>query len=133
MKTGMLVIPLTKGKVAIVDASDYELLSQYKWYAMHNPNGDWYAARRESPSRKLVLMHRVILQAGPTEQVDHRNLDGLDNRRRNLRRCTPTQNRGNTPKRPNALVLYKGVTIKRPGVYMAQIQFHLIRLAEPKS
>jgi len=30
---GAKIIPLTQGKVAIVDAADYERLSKYKWYA----------------------------------------------------------------------------------------------------
>jgi hypothetical protein len=37
-------IPLTLGKVAVVDAADYEWLSQWKWYARPASHGAAYAA-----------------------------------------------------------------------------------------
>jgi hypothetical protein len=37
-------------------------------------------------------MHRVITGAAPGQHVDHADGDGLNNRRLNLRPCTPTQN-----------------------------------------
>jgi len=42
-------IPLTQGKVAIVDAKDFECLNQFKWYAHKNVN-TWYAVRKEPKS-----------------------------------------------------------------------------------
>jgi hypothetical protein len=42
-----------------------------------------------------IYMHRLITGAGPKHQVDHRNGNGLDNRRLNLRIATGTQNRAN--------------------------------------
>ena len=35
-------IPLTKGKVALVDDQDYDLLSKYKWHA-YKDCYTWYA------------------------------------------------------------------------------------------
>ncbi len=61
-----------------------------------------------------VLLHRLIAGAQPGEQVDHVNGDALDNRRCNLRICTPTQNMQNRRKSPTkdgrpTTSQYKGV------------------------
>jgi hypothetical protein len=65
-------------------------------------------------------MHRVIMEAGPSEVVDHINGDGLDNRRINLRKCTNAENQRNIHARRSSSG-YKGVTkiqrsynLKRP-------------------
>lgn len=46
---GMKQIPLTQGKVALVDDSDFEELSKYKWHSVMFPgNGKFYASRMPS-------------------------------------------------------------------------------------
>ena len=50
-------------------------------------------------------MHRMLLEPGVSEEVDHKNLDKLDNRRQNLRLCTRSQNNANRPSANR----YKGV------------------------
>ena len=89
---GAKLIPLTQDKFAIVDAEDYERLNQYKWYASRNKNGDYYAKRMERGTRRQIIMHRVITEAASHLLVDHRNHNGLDNRRSNLRICTKAEN-----------------------------------------
>ncbi len=87
-------IELTQDTVAIVDAFDYERLSSWKWYAERNGN-TWYARRNvrlKDGTRSAVYMHREILEVDFTEEVDHRNRNGLDNRRANLRIATKQQN-----------------------------------------
>lgn len=90
-------IPLTRGLFALVSEADFAELSQYRWYA--RPRGNqFYAIRRErtGDSRNIsVSMHRQILGAPAHLVVDHRNGDTLDNRRANLRICTPMQNSRN--------------------------------------
>jgi hypothetical protein len=56
-------------------------------------------------------MHRLILGLGPKgPPVDHRNGNGLDNRRENIRIATVAQNRQNSRKtRSNTSSQYKGV------------------------
>jgi len=82
-------IGLTKGKVAIVDAADYEWLSQYKWSAVEK-GGTFYACRREG--RRTIWMHREIMKPPKGKVVDHIDGNGLHNRRGNMRNCTPQQN-----------------------------------------
>jgi hypothetical protein len=93
----MKTIPLTLGKVAIVDDEDYNELIKYKWYGNGNGTGDIiYAKRlaRESDNRneKIISMHRQIMEFPVNKNIDHINHNGIDNRRCNLRICTQTQN-----------------------------------------
>jgi hypothetical protein len=98
-------IPLTKGQVALVDASDYEWLTQWTW---HCSNG--YATRTgKSPSRHVVLMHREIMQTPKGMDTDHINRDKLDNRRCNLRICTRSENHMNRRKSVGTISKFKGV------------------------
>jgi len=89
-------IPLTQGKVALVDDEDYEELNKHKWCAQKTGKA-FYAVRNvgKRPHQKHVYMHRQILNAPPGVECDHRNGNGLDNRRCNLRICTSGQNKMN--------------------------------------
>src|SRR5579864_9414719 len=79
-------IPLTRGKFAIIDAADLEIIGHYNWRAHAGWNGRTYYAWRydlnENGKEIAVGLHRVIL--GVTDkmlQVDHIDGDGLNNRR----------------------------------------------------
>lgn len=117
-------IPLTQGKVAIVDAADYEWLSQWKWYAMMA--GEGYAARsvRLPDGRKgIALMHRVILEPRSDQDVDHIDGNGFNNSRSNLRACTHGENLHNQRKARINTSGFKGVFYdRRVGKWQAQIK-----------
>ncbi len=123
----MKEISLTQGYVAIVDNEDYEELMRHKWYAHRDSRtGTWYAQRnvpQGNGKQTTSPMHRVILGAGPGEEVDHRNGDGLDNRRSNVRLCTKAQNTANRRKRRDACSSrFKGVARhKATGKWRARI------------
>lgn len=105
------LIPLTKGKFAVVDDEDFEALSAFRWHA-YPDRGTFYARRSdysEGHVAKTVLMHRQVLGAGKGEQVDHVNGDGLDNTRTNLRFCTPLENARNARRRKDNQSGFKGV------------------------
>lgn len=110
-------IPLTQGQVALIDRADLVLVAPYKWFAhkrhKRKPSDrDAFYAHANTTvdgARRTVLMHRLI--AGfPNEDVDHRNGNGLDNRRENLRAATPNQNGGNAMPRRNETSRFKGVS-----------------------
>lgn len=105
----MKTIPLTHGKFAIVDDEDFEMLNQHKWCLL----GEGGYARRAINIGKnrtsTMLMHRLIMGSVKGEEVDHINMDKLDNRRANLRKATSQQNRCNRPKPRNNKSGYKGV------------------------
>lgn len=88
----MREILLTRNKVALVDDADYDWISQSSWYAINpNPNYDqWYAARHAG--RDCVYMHRELLGiSGTKTEGDHKDRNGLNNQRHNLRIATRHQ------------------------------------------
>jgi hypothetical protein len=106
-------IPLTKGMVAIVDASDYEWLMQWTWGAI-KPGRTYYASRQttgDNGKKIIIAMHQLIAGAF----ADHINGNGLDNRRENLRSATVQQNNFNRPGNFGAASPYKGVFPVRGG------------------
>ncbi len=107
----MKEIPLTQGKVALVDDEDYGRVSAYRWMAWWNGHR-WYAITKIDSQR--VLMHRFVLAAAPDQQIDHINGDGLDNRRSQLRFVTSQQNSMNRGLRRGANNQYKGVSMTNP-------------------
>jgi hypothetical protein len=88
----MKEIPLTQGKVALVDDEDYPHLSAFKWHLNAG-----YAARSHpwDGKRRRTFMHDQLLPAPPGFFTDHRNRNRLDNRRENLRISTRSQNAAN--------------------------------------
>jgi hypothetical protein len=85
---GVRRIPLTHGLFAIVDAADYEEVSQYKWCAQRRSRSVYAST---GINVRTVMMHRLILRAPKGSVVDH--IDG--NGRSNLRLCKPGQNQLN--------------------------------------
>ena len=106
----MREIPLTQGRVALVDDEDYETLARAKWYALRCDSVFYAVHNKRRPERGLVYMHRVLLGVGPDIEIDHWNHDGLDNQRVNLRACTRMENNRNSRKRPGTSSRYKGVS-----------------------
>lgn len=94
----MKTIPLSQGKFAMVDDEDYDYLNQWKWRA--SKSGNTFYAKRELIKGELkttISMHRSLLQPPRDLQIDHKNGNGLDNQRSNLRLATHSQNRANIP------------------------------------
>ncbi len=101
MEDDSRIIPLTQGKVTIVDACDFEWLSQWNWFTskVKKKTGWLFYAVRHGKTvngfRPHLRMHREIVQAPEGMDVDHKDGDGLNNRRLNLRTCTAMQNCAN--------------------------------------
>lgn len=106
-------ISLTKGKHAIVDNDDYNMLLEYSWYSNESSSHP-YAYRSqwvsgENRSVEIPMHHVVMGCGGEGKEVDHINGDGLDNRKENLRFVTRAQNNWNQKSRKFTSSKYKGV------------------------
>lgn len=107
----MKEIPLTQGKVALVDDADYEAVSQFKWHAV-KMGRRFYAARalpRANGKQVIEFMHKFLVPGAP--KIDHRDGDGLNNQRSNLRPATTRQNGQGFRRKAN------GTTSRFRGVY----------------
>jgi hypothetical protein len=109
-------IQLSQGRWTWVDDEDFERVNQYNW-SYSNMSGNQYALRsvtKDDGKRTSQLLHRFIMGEENIPKgmlIDHKDGDGLDNRRSNLRVATHTQNIINT-KRPRKDIKsskYKGV------------------------
>jgi hypothetical protein len=124
-------IPLTQGKVTLVDDSDFEWLSRHKCYAMHchaYKKDYWYAGAYIHG--KQVFIHRLIAGTAKDMVTDHKNGDGLDNRRENLRTCTIAENTHNQNRQTmNKSSEFKGVYWYKPRkIWRAIIKIGMKRL-----
>lgn len=111
-------IALTRGLKALVSAEDFERLNAFSWHAVPGRN-TFYAATKIAG--KTVYMHRLVVGLVATA-VDHRDDNGLNNQRLNLRPCTKGQNsqRRTSPKSATGM---RGVWAKGRK-FIAQIGHH---------
>ena len=114
MDSATRIIPVGKDKFAIVDSTDYEFLSSFGWTAVRNSKNTTTYASTTNGQR----MHRMIMGAPAGMEVDHLNMNGLDNRRANLRICTKSQNNANRRVQSNNKTGFKGVSLNRRRGYV---------------
>jgi len=107
-------------RYTMVDPEDYPKLSKYNWLLARNRGNKCYAVCYEG---KLILhMHRMIMDAPKGKVVDHKDRNGLNNTKSNLRLATYSQNCCNRIiSRPKSSK-YRGVIyIKKTNKYRAGI------------
>jgi hypothetical protein len=117
----MKEIQLTRGFVALVDDEDFDRINKWKWHCVID-NNNRYAVRsqRINGQSKAFLMHREILNPPDGYFVDHKNRDGLNNQKDNLRLSTKSQNCKN--RRGHGKSKYLGVSEHQSGKWQARIQ-----------
>lgn len=86
-----------KGHTIIIDEEDYPLFESMKWRILKRPNSHTFYLQS---IKTWLYFHRLVmgLKIGDKIRVDHRNQNGLDNRKENLRRATIQQNAMNSMK-----------------------------------
>lgn len=124
----MKTIELTQGKVALIDDEDFIRVDQFNWCAVRD-GLTFYACRRLLKSetgggvRKIQRLHTFLLPGHP--EIDHKNGDGLDCRRENLRPATRAQNGANQRKRKKGSSKFKGVCWHKPAKkWCARVRFN---------
>ncbi len=110
-----LIIKTKSGSKIIADLEDYKKLSKYSWcisktgYAVCNTG------------KKVVRMHRYILDAEPGKVIDHINHNKLDNRKKNLRICSQQENLRNVKPCKTSQTGEVGIRITKGGKFNARI------------
>jgi hypothetical protein len=114
----MAKVPLTGGRIALVDDADLPaVLAAGRWRPV--ADGLTTYARTNTGRHTWVSLHTFLTG---WSMVDHRNGDGLDNRRANLRPATKAENAANSRKQRGRTSPYKGVTWhKQRGRWQVQI------------
>jgi hypothetical protein len=116
-------ITLTQELFALVDDTDYDWLSQWKWVANNmapkTARGSWYAVSKIDGNP--TTMHSLIMGSCKNREIDHIDHNGLNNQRCNLRWCTRSQNQINRGKPQNNTSGFKGVG-KHRGRWRATIR-----------
>lgn len=128
-------LKMVNGMVALIDGDDFEKVSSFRWRAATHSRATTYYAQCTSVGRfRGKFLHRVIMNARTGELVDHRNFNGLDCRKENLRKCTPSQSTMNRRKRRICASQYKGVyRDKKHWRAVIQVDGKRIQLGEHKT
>lgn len=108
----MIEFKLTCGRITTVDDEDAHFLSLHAWHSQKAHDTHYVAY---APRGKKVYLHRLIAGSQKGEITDHRDGNGLNNCRSNLRRCTNAQNMFNQRKLGGATSKYKGVSWYKRG------------------
>lgn len=109
-------VTLTKGYEAIIDAADVPLVQHWLWHAHVVKRRDGsirgvYARRNEfiDGKKSPIYLHRSLMGRPSEVEVDHRDGDGLNNRRGNLREATHAENQCNGGLRDDNTSGFRGV------------------------
>jgi hypothetical protein len=117
----------------LIDPIDEALVAGYSWHIVKNKTAKTcYAVTTIGcrPNRKGLSLHRLIKDAGPGDEVDHKNQNGLDNRRDNLRFITRVGNMRNKDVRKDNKLGVRGVKQLPSGRYQRRIKINGIERAK---
>ena len=104
-----------------IDTEDYELVKHYSWSALVNSRNTYAKTSIKGSGKRTTLLHSLLLP--DAKLIDHRDGNGLNNRRRNLRAATHRQNSGNVRKiRRKTTSRYRGVSLHKCGRFLVQIR-----------
>jgi AP2 domain len=129
----MMTVPLSgkiaAGRVAMVDDADFELVSGYYWRCRAVTTARGLKLFYAVTQRPYMAMHRLIAAKalGFTGWIDHRDHNGLNNQRSNMRQASAGQNRANSRAQPGCTSRFKGVDHLRDGRWQARIMVDAAR------
>jgi hypothetical protein len=118
-KKGVRRVLLTQGLFATVDSADYKEIRKHKWSVSRRGNKVYACARING---QTVMMHRFLMRPRKGFHVDHKDANGLNNCRSNLRICKASQNNANRRSRGGSSQ-FVGVT-RRGDRWEAWVIYH---------
>jgi hypothetical protein len=107
--------------IALIDTSDLPTVEAFsgKWYGLRSGNVVYVLLVN---GKEQLRLHRVIMNPHDNQIVDHKNRDGLDNRKINLRLCSKGENNQNKNIAKNNKSGYRGVSLYKPnGRWIARL------------
>lgn len=121
-------IPLTKGHEAIIDVEDVPLVLWKNFRSSYSSGENWLYAKTTIIDDGVAsdkYLHTIIMNTPPGMYIDHADRNGLNNRRSNLRVCTPSENQRNKGPHKNNKLGLKGVFYhKREKAFVAAIRIN---------
>lgn len=102
-----------RGKYFVkVDDEDFDELNKWLWTVVKSKN-TCYAIRSEysTGKAKYIYMHRQIMDTPDNMDTDHKDHDGLNCQKNNLRVCSHIQNTKNGTAKKNTTSTFKGVSL----------------------
>lgn len=101
---------LPDGTVFLFDEALFDRIKDIKWYpCMNRQTGAVYITNQHGK-----VLHKHLIDCPKGYEVDHINLDTMDNRCCNLRVCTHQQNQCNQPLQRNNTSGFSGVSYYPP-------------------
>lgn len=102
-------ILLVGGDAAIVDDEDYERLRSFRW-RLKIEDGRKYAVWNTTRAGRQVCFRMHSLVLGTKLPIDHKDRNGLNNTKSNLRLATKSQNAANSKVRRDNISGFRGVS-----------------------
>lgn len=111
MKTDTIpaTIYLSDGTAVLVDEEDVSMLSKFRWVPIGQNRYAGFYSKDAVRTTKVVMMHRVIMNAQQGQMVDHKDGNPYNNQKSNLRFCTHAENMRNRKLRRDSQSGIKGV------------------------
>lgn len=109
--SAIVFLPLGKGHAAVIDFVDFDKVRDFVWCAQRRSQSvhAFRSDRRADGRRTRIYLHNFLLPN--VGRVDHRDGDGLNNQRDNLRPASTQQNgRGFRHKAARATSQFRGVS-----------------------
>jgi hypothetical protein len=119
---------VVNGHTILIDDEDVDKIKGYSIW-VHHTKMYVYIEKTVDFKRERYRLHRFLIDAPQDKYVDHINMNRLDNRKKNLRLCTNSQNLANTGLRKQNTSGYKGVSrsySNSPKKWRARIQHKFI-------
>lgn len=91
-----MAVTSINGIVFYIDRADENTVRKYKWSVVTDEKGILTVI-----TSKGLTLHTLLMNIPENMEVDHKDLNRLNNRRSNLRVCTHQQNQCNQPLQKN--------------------------------